>query len=396
VLAAYNATNLSKEIYNSAQAGTRDRLVDGVKFAVPTVANGKVYVGGQYALAVFGLLPEKSSSPFSASTYSGLFYQQNAVQHGTSGAINARTTKRGTYSGTLQIADRRYSFSGRLDPLGLATNVISRRGENALTLNLQLDNTDNGFIGGTVSDGSWVAELTAYRAVFNLRTNPAPAAGKYTLILPGGTEANDQIPNGDGFGSVNISAAGQVKFSGSLADGTKATESGFLSENNQWPLYLSLNQGRDQLLGWITFTALPTKDLTGELSWIKSQNPQKSLYPAGFEIDLAARGSAYEEPGKDLRVLQFSDGQVKLSGGSLTASLVNEITLNPNNKITNLGSNALTLSIAPASGLFKGKVLNPEDGKMISFGGAVLQDENAGFGYFLKNNQSGEVKIAPR
>ena len=56
VLHAYDATNLAHELYNSNQAGSRDQFGPGNKFITPVVANGKVFVGTQTGVAVFGLL----------------------------------------------------------------------------------------------------------------------------------------------------------------------------------------------------------------------------------------------------------------------------------------------------------------------------------------------------
>jgi hypothetical protein len=56
-LFAYDATDLTKELYDNGLAGTRDVMGPVVHFSMPIVANGRVYVNGQTQLTVFGLLP---------------------------------------------------------------------------------------------------------------------------------------------------------------------------------------------------------------------------------------------------------------------------------------------------------------------------------------------------
>jgi Immunoglobulin domain/PQQ-like domain len=57
ILFAYDAANLTTELYDSNQAANNRDHFSGNKFITPVVVNGRVYVGTPNSVAVFGLLP---------------------------------------------------------------------------------------------------------------------------------------------------------------------------------------------------------------------------------------------------------------------------------------------------------------------------------------------------
>jgi hypothetical protein len=56
MLRAYDAANVAHELYNSAQKASRDGAGLILRFTIPTVANGRVYVDAKKELDVYGVL----------------------------------------------------------------------------------------------------------------------------------------------------------------------------------------------------------------------------------------------------------------------------------------------------------------------------------------------------
>ncbi len=183
-----------------------------------------------------------------AGTYHGLFYvPSNAVEE-SSGSIVTTVTKAGAYSAKIYVGARAYSMAGSFSVDGTATKTINRPGSTPVTVQLQLGLT-NGPMTGTVSDGNWEADLVANPAVYS-KANPAPQAGKYTMVIPGNASSSAE-PAGDGFGAVIVSPLGMVTFSGTLGDGTAVAASSIVSSNGQWPFYASLYNGNGSAFGLV-------------------------------------------------------------------------------------------------------------------------------------------------
>ena len=219
---------------------------------------------------------------------------------------------------------------------------------------------------GTVGNGTWTADLLSKRAAFDSRTNPAPFAAKYTLILPGAGDSS-HAPGGYGFAAVTVDASGKLKLSGTLGDGTKITQSVPVAPDRTFPFYANLYAGKGVVEGWISFDdSIPAQDLSGSVTWVK--DPQTArLYPGGFIMELAPFGGIYTPPASRSAILSLTTATISFSGGNLPADFSNDITVGADNKVSNESPNRLTMSFVPASGLFKGSVTPPSGTRAFPF-----------------------------
>jgi hypothetical protein len=329
--------------------------------------------------------------PRAKGTYNGLFATGTPAID-SAGFCTLTLTSKGAYTGSIQLAGKRYSFKGTFN-LTDSDTTIPRAGNNPLTAHFTLDPSGNSdHLTGTITDGNWTASLDARRPVFNAQ-NPALFAGNYTVVIPG-ISGSQTAPQGYGYGTLKIDAAGKGKFSGSLADGTPVTQSVTISQDGDWPLFGSLYHGKGLLWAPMTIdTSRASDDIHGSLSWIKAQRSAK-FYPDGFDVEVTGIGSLYQKPAVGTRTIDLSDATVSFDGGNLTTSFANSITIDTNNKVMNQSGNKLTMTFTTATGLFKGTATSP-DGQNVSYRGATFQKVNRAYGYFLGTDQSGSVVVGP-
>jgi len=337
--------------------------------------------------------------PYLKGVYNGLFHDTNMVEQASSGFFTMSVGSVGGYSGKLLLNGKSHSFKGTLWVDGTGSNLITRKGTNALRVLMALDLTNGteritGEVSEVTSSNSvWTAELAADRAVFG-GTNLTPLAGKYTMVVPADTNP-PAGPFGDGYGTVSVSAKGGVSFAGVLADGTKVSQKTGLSKLGQWPLYVPLYKGKGSLLNWVTFdTNQPGTDFSGLLNWFKQAQPAK-YFPAGFTNEANIAGSRFIKPATTNWAINLTNAVVAFTNGNLLANFTNLVAIDAKGKVTNLGSNKLSLSVSKSSGLFSGSVTPPGTNKAVAYKGVVLQKTTNGAGFFLGTDASGRVSIEP-
>jgi photosystem II stability/assembly factor-like uncharacterized protein len=333
-------------------------------------------------------------SPFGPvqGTYTGLFYDTNHVTPLTSGYFSGEINSVGKLSAKINVRGVSYSLTGNLLPDGSYSNaVVGASISTSVAARLQLDFVERVLTGEVISSFGRVALF----ASLNVFSNgfPCPQQGKYTVILPGAATSVTQ-PGGDGYGTVKIDQNGKISFSGALGDGSKVTQSSYLSRYGEWPFYTPFRNGAGSIIGWLTVT---NGSIGGLVNWTKLGLPVTNSYPGGFIIESEAVGSSFlKTNGQPVLPLGTNGlGALIFANAGLTNALFNEVKVDEKGKYTLTGTNEASFSLNTSSGLFEGKFRAPGDKTNTTYKGAIIQNQNRGSGYFLRSQQAGRASLDP-
>lgn len=349
--------------------------------------------------------------------FNGLFFESTNVSTACSGGFTVRVQKSGRYTATFIKGGKRVVANGTFDSTGNASGTAGR-GTNAVTFNMQLLGLNGGDadkIAGTVttSEGC-TAQLAGDREVFNAQ-NPAPLLGNYTLILPLGvsesqtnvttnlvvvtnnpgttneivvtnevveTNIVDTVANpGHSFATIAINKQGKARIAGELADGTRISQSTAVSKEGQIPLYVSLYRGTGLLLGWLNVTA---SNVSGIVNW---ERPSGIAFPNGIDADIEVIGSPFDRT--RVPTIALTNGVITITGlEAIPVQFSNNTTLVPSGTNTS----GLSLKLLP-NGLIRGNFMSPVTSKNTLLKGAVLQNMNEGYGFYLGSGTSGSFEL---
>jgi hypothetical protein len=182
-----------------------------------------------------------------------------------------------------------------------------------------------------------------------------------------------------------------MQFVGTLADGTKLSQTLPLAGNGQWPVYTPLYKGKGSIFGWLTLTDAAGSDISGLLIWTKPPGVAGPLYPGGLVTPITVLGSHYHPPLTGTPLLNLTDAVLAFDGGDLGTPFAVDALLDPSNKASVALPNIskVTIKLMTTSGIISGTFVNPTTLAKRTFNGVLLQKQNAGGGYFLGASDSG-------
>lgn len=220
-LRAYDASNLTNELYDSAQNPGRDALGNSVKFSAPTVANGKVFAGTEDSLAIYGLLSASTGRISISNAASG---DSTVLAPGSIASIYGMGLARSTATANsfplpATLGDASVSVNGVGAPIlyasstqinfqipfevsmGPAAVIVNADGTNTGTSTIQIQAAAPGLFGQP--PGS--AAIVNQDGSLNSQSQPAPAGTVIEAFATGLGAVDPPVGSGAAAGSTALS-----------------------------------------------------------------------------------------------------------------------------------------------------------------------------------------------
>jgi cyclophilin family peptidyl-prolyl cis-trans isomerase len=324
--------------------------------------------------------------PLLAGHYHGLFFDPTSVSGTNAGSVSFSLGDTGIVNGNLTFPRQKsYLLDFQMGASGSASyQAPGFTVPIDLTFNFDFTNF-TAEMTGTISQGSEVCRLAAYRAVTKLSTNTTPSPATYVLNLEPVPPASGILtgPPGDSFTTVIVSAGGNLAIAGTLADETTPFSfSTGVFTNGVWPMYASFFKGNEMLIGWET--NLPSGVCTGTLYWFKSPTNGivNGLYDTnGISEQLNSFGAKYVAPKPG------TNYQIVFGGGTLESLVTNVCSFKNGAIVPAAGTTNKLTGTLSSMGVLKGSILNPFNDEKLPFSGAFINPTNGGAGFTLDTNR---------
>ena len=254
-------------------------------------------------------------------TFYGLVDRDAGLNGGHGGSISVVTALSGSFTGRLTMAGGNWPLAGRLqitDAAGTSAtasfSVVPLPSRLPLTVHLTfhndtaLDPDGVGKVEGTIADARTPAVTVS---CLGWRLTPSAAlAAAYNAVLDidsslagtgAGSEANIRYPQGNGYGTLTVTAAGAASWSGKMADGSVAVASVGMGPHGDVPLHFMFYGNTGSAHGWVKASGTDPNlllDSTGTFDWVKNTQAGSTLnYKAGFPLhSLTVVGAKYIKP----------------------------------------------------------------------------------------------------
>ena len=329
-------------------------------------------------------------------SFTGIIARDAVANQNLGGCLTLSITSAGTYTGSLKSAGKTYAVKGALNAAAPQVQLTV----NGSALSVSLD-TLTGALTGTHG----AASVQGWRAAWNALHHPASTReGYYSVGLTLGNEDDDglvNIPQGSGFATVTVTAAGVVTVKGQTADGQAITSACSMGANGELMFYTSLYKHKGSLLGALELAEDPAglftdNSISGELTWSKLTNSSKAYATQFGPIPLDVFGKYLATSSKGQIILGLpSTGTADLlfTDGGLAASVtdpdVTGFTYTDTHRVVmpvaNLGK--VKLSINPNTGAVTGDfTLADTPVRKVKFSGQIVRPESGeskAVGWFL-------------